>query len=128
MSITEEWKNRGANNRRDYAILTNEIYKSGFGLNAKEYKHIKGIHESQNLRDSMTNLELALTNLGEVTATEFHINNNSKGIEELKLDVSEAGSVINISRKQIEEKLNRSVVTSSNYQKLTTLESKTSDD
>ena len=71
-NLTDEWKERGANNKKDYAILTNEIYKSGFGLSAKEYKSVKGLHDSQNLRDSMTNIELALTNLGEATAVEFH--------------------------------------------------------
>lgn len=68
-NLTDEWRERGADSRRGYAILTNEIYKSGFGFSAKEYKNIKGLHDSQNLRDSMTNIELALTNLGEVTAT-----------------------------------------------------------
>ena len=63
-NLTEEWKERGVNIGKDYAILTNEIYKSGFGLTAKEYKNIKGLHASKNLRDSMTNIELALTNLG----------------------------------------------------------------
>lgn len=81
-SLTDEWKERGADKGIDYAILTNEIYKSGFGLSAKEYKDVKGLHESQNLRDSMTNIELALTNLGEAAAIEFHQNNNSIGINE----------------------------------------------
>ena len=71
-NLTDEWKIRGARNGKDYAILTNEIYKSGFGFGAKEYKKIKGLHESKNLRDSMSNIELALTNLGEATAVEFH--------------------------------------------------------
>lgn len=127
-NLTDEWRNRGAKNKKDYAILTNEIYKSGFGLSAQEYKKIKGINQNQNLRDSMTNLELALTNLGEASAKEFHVNNNSLGLEKLKLDVLDAGSIINISRKQIEEKLKRPVVTSYNYQNLTSIESKVLDD
>lgn len=127
-NLTDEWKNRGAKNRIDYAILTNEIYKSGFGLSAKEYKDIKNLHESQNLRDSMTNLELALTNLGEATAVEFHINNDSKGMEELQVDVNDAGNIISTSKRQIEEKLKRPVITSDNYQNLTIQESKVLDD
>ena len=83
-NLTDEWKERGAKVGRDYAILTNEIYKTGFGIDAKEYKSIKGLHESQNLRDSMTNIELALTNLGEAPAVEFHKNNNSQGVKQLK--------------------------------------------
>jgi hypothetical protein len=63
-NLTDEWKDRGAKAGVDYAILTNEIYKSGFGVTSKQYKIIKNIHESKNLRDSMTNIELALTNLG----------------------------------------------------------------
>ncbi len=63
-NLTDEWKDRGAQVGKDYAILTNEIYKTGFGFSAKEYKNIKGLHESKNLRDSMSNIELALTNLG----------------------------------------------------------------
>ena len=55
-SLTDEWKERGVKTKNDYAILTNEIYKSGFGFSAKEYKDIKRLHESQNLRDSMINI------------------------------------------------------------------------
>lgn len=101
-SLTDEWKNRGANTKDDYAILTNEIYKSGFGFSMKEYKKIKGLHGSQNLRDSMTNLELALTSLGEATTTEIHKKNNSQGIKELKIDINKAGNVINRAKKEIE--------------------------
>ena len=85
-NLTDEWKERGISKGIEYAILTNEIYKSGFGVTAKEYKDIKGLHESENLRDSMTNIELALTNLGEATAVEFHKKNDSKGLKELKND------------------------------------------
>ena len=118
-NITDEWKERGISKGIEYAILTNEIYKSGFGVTAKEYKDIKGLHESENLRDSMTNIELALTNLGEATAVEFHKKNDSKGLKELKNDMSEAGTVINSAKKEIERKLERPIVTSDNYIELT---------
>lgn len=118
-NLTDEWKERGATIGRDYAILTNEIYRSGFGLSAKEYKDIKGIHESQNLRDSMTNIELALTNLGEATAVEFHKKNNSQGFKELKKDVTKAGNVLNKAKEEIENELERPVVTTENYIDLT---------
>ena len=118
-NLTDEWKERGISKGIEYAILTNEIYKSGFGVTAKEYKDIKGLHESQNLRDSMTNIELALTNLGEATAVEFHKKNDSKGLKELKNDMSEAGNVINSAKKEIERKLERPIVTSDNYIELT---------
>ena len=118
-NLTDEWKERGISKGIEYAILTNEIYKSGFGVTAKEYKDIKGLHESQNLRDSMTNIELALTNLGEATAVEFHMKNDSKGLKELKNDMSESGTVINSAKKEIERKLERPIVTSDNYIELT---------
>ena len=118
-SLTDERKERGVQNGIDYAILTNEIYKSGFGVTAKEYKNIKGLDDRQNLRDSMTNIELALTNLGEASAVKFHKKNDSKGLKELKSDMSEAGSVINSAKKEIERKLEKPIVTSENYIELT---------
>lgn len=118
-NLVDEWKQRGAKEGKDYAILTNEIYKSGFGVSAREYKKIKGLHDSQNLRDSMSNIELALTNLGEVTAAEFHRKNGSKGLEELKSDMNKAGNVLNKSKKEIENELERPVITSDNYIELT---------
>lgn len=118
-NLTDEWKERGAQIGKDYAILTNEIYKSGFGFSAKEYKNIKGLHESKNLRDSMSNIELALTNLGEATAVEFHKKNNSQGLKELKNDMNKAGKVLNKAKQEIENELERSVVTSENYIELT---------
>lgn len=118
-NLTDEWKERGAQIGKDYAILTNEIYKSGFGYSAKEYKNIKGLHESKNLRDSMSNIELALTNLGEATVVEFHKKNNSQGLKELKNDMNKAGKVLNKAKHEIENELERSVVTSQNYIELT---------
>lgn len=67
----------------------------------------------------MTNLELALTNLGEATAVEFHKKNNSIGVQELKKDMNKAGKVLNKAMTEIETELNRSVVTSENYINLT---------
>ena len=118
-NLTDEWKERGAQIGKDYAILTNEIYKSGFGLSAKEYKNVKRLHESQNLRDSMTNIELALTNLGEATAVEFHKKNNSQGLTKLKNDMNKAGKVLNKAKQEIEQELERPIVTSQNYIELT---------
>lgn len=118
-NLTDEWRERGATEGKDYAILTNEIYKSGFGLSAKEYRSIKGIHGSQNLRDSMTNIELALTNLGEAAAVEIHKENNSIGMNNLKDDVNKAGKVLNKAKEQLEDELRRPIVTSENYIDLT---------
>ena len=117
--LTDEWKNRGVEKRKDYAILTNEIYSTGFGISAKEYRKIKNIDDHKNLRDSMTNLELALTNLGETTAVELHKKNDSLGVVELKEDVGDAGEVISIAKREIEDKLEHPVVSSANYLDLT---------
>ena len=98
---------RGAKNG-DYAILTDEIYKSTFDMNTVEYKELKGINKTKrNLRDSMGKLELAITNLAEVTANEMHNTNNSFGLEELKDDVQEAGKITGKARKEIEEKIGK---------------------
>ena len=67
----------------------------------------------------MTNIELALTNLGEATAVEFHKKNNSQGIEELKNDMNKAGNVLNKAKQEIENELKSPIVTSQNYIELT---------
>ena len=117
--LTDTWKERGAKNR-DYAILTDEIYKSTFDMNTAEYKELKGINKTKrNLRDSMGKLELAITNLAEVTANEMHNTNNSFGFEELKGDVQEAGKITGKARKEIEVKIGKRIANKSNYKNLT---------
>ena len=122
--LTDTWKNSGAKDR-DYAILTDEIYKNTFGLNTTQYKDLKGINKTKrNLRDSMGNLELAITNLAEVTASEIHHKNNSYGLEELKEDVITAGKITGKTRKDIEQEIGRKVASKTNYKTLTNPEKK----
>ena len=109
--LTDEWKFRGAKEGRDFAILTNEIYKTGFGLDAKAYKNLKGVEKKHNLRDSMTEMELALTNLGETTARELHKTKDSFGMAELKQDAGEAGEVVETARVEAEKRLGKPIVT-----------------
>lgn len=117
--LTDTWKERGAKDR-DYAILTDEIYKSTFNMNTAQYKELKGISRTKrNLRDSMGKLELAITNLAEVTANEMHNINNSFGLEELRDDVQEAGKITGKARKEIEEKIGKKVAEKTNYNSLT---------
>lgn len=117
--LTDNWKERGAKDR-DYAILTDEIYKSTFNMNTAQYRELKGINRTKrNLRDSMGNLELAITNLAEVTANEIHNTNNSFGLEELKDDVQEAGKITGKARREIEEKIGKKVAEKTNYKNLT---------
>ena len=122
--LTDTWKERGPKDR-DYAILTDEIYKSTFNMNTAQYKELKGINKTKrNLRDSMGKLELAITNLAEVTANEMHNTNNSFGLEELKDDVQEAGKITGKARKEIEEKIGKKVAEKTNYNSLTKKELK----
>ena len=117
--LTDNWKERGAKDR-DYAILTDEIYKSTFNMNTAQYRNLKGISKTKrNLRDSMGNLELAITNLAEVTANEMHNTNNSFGLDELKDDVQEAGKITGKARREIEEKIGRKIANKGNYKELT---------
>ena len=110
--LTNEWKNRGATTK-EYAILTDEIRKGTFGLTTKEHKDIKGLNK-QNLRDNMSTLELALMTLAEVTTTEIHKTNDSQGFNELKEDAQDGGEIASITRKNIEEKIKKPVITSEN--------------
>ena len=97
-----------------------KLYKSTFNMNTTQYKELKGINKTKrNLRDSMGKLELAITNLAEVTANEMHNTNNSFGLEELKDDVQEAGKITGKARKEIEDKIGKKVVESANYKELT---------
>lgn len=117
--LTDTWKERGAKDR-DYAILTDEIYKSTFNMNTSQYKELKWINKTKrNLRDSMGKLELAITNLAEVTANEMHNTNSSFGIDELKDDVQEAGKITGEARKEIEKKIGKKVAEETNYNSLT---------
>ena len=89
-------------------------------MNTAQYKELKGISNTKrNLRDSMGNLELAITNLAEVTANEMHNTNNSFGLNELKDDVQEAGKITGKARREIEEKIGKKIADKSNYKKLT---------
>jgi len=113
--LTDEWQQRGADERRDYAILTNEISHATFGLNVKEYKELKSLKKSHNLRDHMTDLELILTMLGEATATSLHRERDSFGMPELTVDARDGGEVAGNARRDIEQKSKKKVVSRDNY-------------
>ena len=118
-SLKEEWGNRGIKDRTEYLLLTNEIYESNFGIKIDEYKNIKKIQEIGYLKDSMTNLELALINLSEATAVELHKKNNSRNIDELKKDIKTTGELISKTKNEIEKKLEKSIISPENYMNLT---------
>lgn len=112
--LTEEWLKRGAVTNKDFAILTNDISKGTFGLTTNQHKELKKLNNKQNLRDNMSPLELALTTLAEVTTTELHKTNNSQGMKSLRYDAQEGGEIASITRKNIEKKLGKKVVTEEN--------------
>jgi len=116
--LTDEWKNRGAKEQRDYEILTSEISKAAFGVTPSEYKKLKGL-KRQNLRDHMDDLELIFNMLGERSTTEIHHNEDSKGVPKLRSDATRGGSIAGGARKQLEKELKRSVVSKKNYLKKT---------
>lgn len=105
---------RGADENKDYEILTAEISKATFGLTPSEYKNHKGL-KRQNLRDHMDDFELIFTMLGERSTIEIHKNENSRGVKKLKEDSKVGGGIAGNARKELEKKLGRSVVSKKNF-------------
>ena len=112
--LTEEWKNRGVKEQKDYAILTAEISKATFGLTPSQYKKVKGL-KSQNLRDHMNDLELIFSMLGEASTTAIVKTRNPKGFVENKIAAKQGGSVAGKARRDLEMKTGKKVVSSENY-------------
>lgn len=114
-TLTDTWKERGVENRSDFAILTDEIYKGTFELTAKEYKGHKGLHPENNLRDHMDDVELILTMLGEATTTRISESKDSQGKDELQIDAQKGGKIAGNTRKEIERETGKNVVTKKNF-------------
>ncbi len=112
--LTEEWKNRGVKEQKEYAILTAEISKATFGLTPSEYKKVKGL-KSQNLRDHMNDLELIFSMLGEASTTAIVKTRNPKGFVENQVAAKQGGSVAGKARRDLEVKTGKKVVSSENY-------------
>ncbi len=116
--LTNEWRERGAREGKEFATLTDTLQQGTFDLTTAEHKGVKHIGQRQNLRDSMTTLELALTILAEETAKELHQVHDSEGFDELHQDTQEAGDVGGAARRDIEARTGRPVVSSENYKAL----------
>lgn len=115
-NLTDEWKERGIEEERDYAILTAEISKATFGLTPSEYKKLKGLEKkNQNLRDHMTDLELIFMMLGEKVTTEISKNEKPDTFEENRRVAKRGGKVAGNARKETEKELGRSVVSPQNF-------------
>lgn len=116
-TLTDEWKDRGAKEGLDFAILTNEIYRGAFEMDAKQIKEFKSLSNPDNPRDHMSELELILTMLGEASTTKITTTRNSKGLPELSRDAKEGGEVAGNARKEIEHKTGEKVVSKGNFLK-----------
>ena len=112
--LTDEWRGRGVQNERGYAILTAEISQATFGMNPSEYKKFKRL-KRENLRDHMDDMELILTMLGEATTTKFTRERDSRQFPELKKDAGEGGEVAGRTKKDIEKRSGKKVSTRQNY-------------
>lgn len=112
--LTDEWRERGAKEGVEYAILTNEISKGTFDLTVQAYKQYKLLPSKENLRDHMSTIELVLCSLGEATATIYHRNRDSQSFPALKKDASDAGVTAGKARKVIEADIGESVVSPEN--------------
>ncbi len=113
--LTDEWRERGAQEGVEYAILTNELSKGTFGLTVAAHKQYKLLPTKTNLRDHMTPIELALTSLSEATAITYHRDRDSQGFPELKRDATDAGRVAGKAREAVEAEMGRPALSSENY-------------
>nr|WP_314679240.1 Bro-N domain-containing protein [uncultured Capnocytophaga sp.] len=107
--LTDEWKRTGVKEGVEYATLTDIITQQWSGFTTKEYKQYKGL-KKENLRDNMTNLEMAFNILAEASATELSKQHDPQGMEEQKKVAKEGGSVAKVARKQLEAQLGRSII------------------
>ena len=109
--LTDEWHRAGITEQKDFAILTNVLTQAWSGMTTGEYKRHKGLTK-ENLRDNMTNVELALNTLAEVTATEISRQRNPKGMAQSRQTAKEGGEVTRNARADIESRLGHSVISS----------------
>ncbi len=115
--LTDEWEDRGVKKGQEYAILTDEITKAWSGLTTKQYKNLKQL-KRENLRDHMTNLELVLNMLAEATTTEISKEKKPSSFKENQKIAKQGGTIAGNTRREIEEKTGKNVVTSKNAKQL----------
>ena len=111
--LTDVWQDGGITDGKEYAILTNEIYKEWSGMTAKEYKEYKGLRK-ESLRDNMDNLELILTDLSEETAKRLAEKHKPQGLDQNKEVARMGGHAAKVAREDIEKNLGEIVVTKQN--------------
>lgn len=111
--LTDEWERVGIKENSEFAILTNEITEAWSGHTVKDYKKIKNL-KKENLRDNMNNVELVLNMLAEVTTKEISKKENPKLFSESKEIARKGGTIVGNTRKEIEQQIGKSVITSEN--------------
>ena len=111
--LTDIWKDGGIEKPVEYAMLTNEIYKSWSGMKASEYKAFKGLRK-ESLRDNMTDIEIALTNIGEIAARDIATNEHPYGLNENMKVAARGGKVANVARMSYEQETHQSAISSKN--------------
>lgn len=111
--LTNVWKENGIVKNYEYAVLTNEIYKEWSGMKASEYKEYKNIRK-ESLRDNMTDVEVALANLGEIATREFVKKHKPYGLTANKEIAKKGGHVTKVAREDMEKELGESVVSKEN--------------
>ncbi len=111
--LTEVWKDNGVDSNLEYAILTNDIYKEWSGMTAKEYKEFKGLRK-ESLRDNMSDIEVMLADIGEITTRELAKKHKPYGLSENRKIAKAGGEVASNTRKDIEEKLGENVISKDN--------------
>ncbi|MBQ3673772.1 MAG: Bro-N domain-containing protein [Paludibacteraceae bacterium] len=111
--LTDEWKARGIELELEYAILTNDMTRAWSGMSVRQYKELKGL-KKENLRDNMTNLELVLNMLAEVTTTSISRSRKPNSFEESRQIAREGGSVARDTRRNIESRIGQSVISTTN--------------
>ena len=112
--LTDAWKDAGVTEGYEYAQLTNEIYKEWSGMTAKEYKNFKGLRK-ESLRDNMSDLEVALTDLGEIATRELVKTHKPHGLKENKEMAKRGGKIAKNTRDNLEQELGKTVITNENH-------------
>ncbi len=111
--LTDVWKENGIKEDYEYAILTNEIYKSWSGMKASEYKAYKGIRK-ESLRDNMTDIEIALTNIGEIATRDIAKEERPNGLIENKKVAKRGGNVAKLAKEGYEKETKKSAISRNN--------------
>lgn len=111
--LTDEWKKRGVQKGKEYAILTDEITHAWSGMNTRQYKNLKGLRK-ENLRDDMSDLELVLTMLAEASTTDIAKAEQPQGFDENQKVARRGGNVAGVARKALEAETGKTVVTAQN--------------